>query len=292
MRILVTGAAGKIGAHVVQDLVQHGHQIVATDNRPLPPEVRANCAAIIYADIADPLATMTAASGCDGIAHLAAYPSPFRLTSAELLRVNVIGTQNILDAATANGIPRVVLTSSVGALGFSFPTHPCLPDYLPVDVEHPCRPQDTYGVSKRINEECAAAISRRTGITTIVLRPPFVADLAQTKEQGWMRRMIERGLQRRDESLWGYIDVRDQARAYRLSLESSLTGHHIFFTMADDVAVDATPQELAARFLPNLQEQAERLPGHCFYDLMAARDILGFTAELTWRRVLEESIST
>ena len=45
--------------------------------------------------------------------------------------------------------------SSVGALGFSFPKHPCLPDYLPVDTAHPRRPQDVYGLSKLMNEESA-----------------------------------------------------------------------------------------------------------------------------------------
>jgi hypothetical protein len=104
--------------------------------------------------------------------------------------------------------------------------------------------------------------------------------------EGWLRRKAERDAERRDSSLWGYIDMRDQARAYRLALESPLTGHHVFFTMADDVLADATPSELAARHLPHLQAQADALPGRCFYDLAPAREHLGFAAERTWRDVI------
>lgn len=288
MQILVTGAAGRIGSRVALELLEHGHRVRALDNRPLPQELRRESVTPVYADIGDPLAMMTAAGGCEAMAHLAAYPDPWRVTTAELLRVNVIGTQNVLDAAVANGIPRVVLTSSISALGFSFPKHPCLPDYLPVDIAHPRRPQDMYGISKLTNEECAAAATRLTGLTTILFRPPYVMDLEKLKADGRLQRTVEHGKTQRSTSLWGYIDVQDQARAYRLALESPLTGHHVFFTMADDVIADATPQELTAMYLPQLQDQAERLPGRCFYDLAPAREQLGFVAERTWRGVLEE----
>ena len=288
MKILVSGAAGRLGAWAVRELADHGHDIRALDNRPLPADLRRERVQAVYADIADPLAMLNALAGCEAVAHLAAYPSPHGVTRAELLRVNVLGTQNILDAAEAHGVTRVVLTSSVGALGFSFPTHPCLPDYLPVDAAHPRRPQDIYGLSKLANEESAAAATRRTGLTTIVFRPPFVIDLDHAKAHGWLQRRVQHGRDERDNSLWGYIDVRDQARAYRLALESDLTGHHVFYTMADDLSTDATALELAEKFLPAAQAaQAARLPGRSFYDLAPAREQLGFVAERTWRAALE-----
>lgn len=289
MRVLVTGAAGRVGSAVVPHLAEHGHEVCALDNRPIAPEVRREGVSVLYADITDALAMLNVGAGYDAIIHAAAYPSPGRFTTAELLRVNVIGTQNMLDAAVANGLSRVILTSSVGTLGFSFPTHPCLPDYLPVDLAHPRRPQDGYGLSKLMNEESAAAVSRQSGLTTVVLRPPAVFDLARAKEHGWLPRMVERAKENRHESLWAYIDVSDLARAYRLALEADLSGHHVFYVMADDVAADATPAELAARHLPELAAQAERLPGGGFYDLSATRDKLGFVADRLWRNFLEQS---
>ena len=270
---------------MVLELAGHGHTIRALDRRPLPQEVRA-VAEAVYADITDPLSLLNAAAGCDAIAHLAAIPGPFG-PADEVLRLNVIGTQNALEAAHAHDIPRVVLTSSVGALGFSFPKHPCLPDYLPIDTAHPRRPQDVYGLSKLMNEESAQAMTRLTGMTTIVLRPPAVWDLDRAKRHGWLQRTRERRGDERDPSLWGYVDVHDQAIAFRLALESDLTGHHVFYTMADDLGVNATARELAERHLPDLAGQVDRLNGNTFFDLTPARQHLGFVAERTWRAALD-----
>jgi UDP-glucose 4-epimerase len=285
VQILVTGAAGRIGSKVVPELARHGHTVKALDRRQMPPEVR-HAAETVYADLTDPLAMLNAVRGCEAVAHIGAIPAP-TVPPDELLRLNVVGTQNVLEAAAAHDIPRVVLTSSVGALGFSFPTHPCLPDYLPVDTAHPRRPQDVYGLSKLMNEESAAAMTRLNGMTTIVLRPPAVWDLQRAKQHGWLRRAAERRGEERDNSLWGYIDVHDQAVAFRLALESDLTGHHVFYTMADDLGVNATARELTERHLPNLMPYLDRLTGGTFYDLTPAREQLGFVAERTWRQALE-----
>ena len=285
MRILVTGAAGRIGSKVVLELVKHGHTVKALDRRQMPAEVR-HAAEMVYADLTDALAMLNAVSGCDAVAHIGAIPGP-SLPPDEVLRLNVIGTQNALEAAAAHDIPRVVLTSSVGALGFSFPKHPCLPDYLPVDIAHPRRPQDSYGLSKLMNEESAAAMTRLTGMTTIVLRPPAVWDLDRAKQHGWLQRTLDNKGEERESSLWGYIDVHDQAAAFRLALESELIGHHIFYTMADDLRVNATTAELTERHLPDLVPYLDRLTGKSFYDLTPARDQIGFVAERTWRAWLE-----
>jgi len=281
----VTGAAGRIGSKVVPELVKYGHTVKALDRRQMPPEVR-HAAETMYADLTDSLAMLNAVRGCEAVAHIGAVPSP-SVPPDEVLRLNVIGTQNVLEAAAAHDIPRVVLTSSVGALGFSFPKHPCLPDYLPIDTAHPRRPQDSYGLSKLMNEESAHAMTRLTGMTTIVLRPPAVWDLERAKTHGWLRRTLERTGEERDPSLWGYIDVHDQAIAFRLALESKLVGHHVFYTMADDLGVNASARELAERHLPDLVGQIDRLTGKSFFDLTPTREHLGFVADLTWRSVLE-----
>ena len=283
----MTGAAGKIGSKVVPELVKHGHSVRATDRRPVSPEVR-GLAEVLYADLTDSLAMLNAVQGCDAVAHIGAIPSP-SVPPDEVLRLNVLGTQNVLEAARAEGIGKVVLTSSIGALGFSFPTHPCHPDYLPIDTAHPRRPQDVYGLSKLMNEESAAAMTRLCGMVTVVIRPPYVMDLDQAKAQGWLSHLPGRTGEQYDSSFWSYIDVLDQARAFRLALEADLSGHHVFYTMADDFAVNATATALAERHLPQLVRDLPRLTGQTFFDLVPARELLGFTAERTWRKALEEA---
>ena len=291
MRILVTGAFGKAGRWVVKELLANGHQVRALDRTPPPADLRESGMETVFADIGEPLPTMTAAMGCDGLVHLAAYPGPSNVTTAELLRVNVIGTQNVLDAAVAAGMARVVLTSSIGALGYSFPTHPCLPDYLPVDAAHPRRPQDAYGLSKLMDEEAAAAATRLHGLATLVLRPPIILDLEAANQRGWLPRMLDHNRHHYNKDLWAYIDGRDFAVACRLAVESDLTGHHVVYTMADDVSADATPQELAAEHLPQLVDDARRFTHSCFYDLAPARELLGFVAHRTWRQVLADELA-
>ncbi len=73
----MTGAAGKIGSHVVLELARHGHEVLALDRRPVSAEVQA-AAEVLYGDITDPLALLNAARGCDALAHLAAIPHPHR----------------------------------------------------------------------------------------------------------------------------------------------------------------------------------------------------------------------
>jgi nucleoside-diphosphate-sugar epimerase len=287
MRILVTGAAGHIGRVLMRELAEHGHSVRALDRRPAPGDPVPGVE-FVYADVADPLAVMTHVADSDAVIHLAAYPTPHNVSPAELMRVNVVGTANILDSVLAHGVKRVVITSSVGALGFSFPKNPCLPDYLPVDVAHPRRPDDIYGLSKLMNEENALASSRLLDGTVIVMRPPFVVDLERFKKDGWLSRRLDWSGEHRDPALWGYVDVRDLAGAYRLAIESDLRGYHVFFPIADDVFARLTAAELAEKHLPNLVSEIPKLIGKSFYDLTPAREKLGFEAKTLWRTVLEE----
>ncbi len=111
MRIAVTGAAGFIGSHVVDRLVDDGHTVVVLDTRPAHrPDVLFR-----RLDVTDLAETTLATRGCDAIFHLAAmsnvndvYDSP-----VDAMRINVLGTTNIWEAARRNGVARTVLASTV-----------------------------------------------------------------------------------------------------------------------------------------------------------------------------------
>ena len=291
MRVLITGASGLIGQWVAREFLNHGYDVKAVDRRP-PPKDLLNSERLeaVYADIADPLSMMLACKGCDSIIHLAAYPNPRNVPPDELMRVNVIGSQNILEAAMAHGADKTIITSSIGALGFSFPTHPCLPDSLPVTIDHPRRPQDIYGLSKLLNEESAAAATRLSGMTTVVFRLPGVMDLAHAISRGWLEHMPKWKPRHRDASLWSYIDVRDAARAYRMAVESELSGNHTYYIMADDLNVAPTVEELTREFLPELEADLHKLTGRSFFDLKPAEESFGFKAKYIAREILENGV--
>ena len=291
MKLLVTGAGGQIGKEVARELLSHGYEVRALDMQPIPADLREMGAELVYADIANSLEMLRAPQGCDGVLHVAAIPNPIRQRHL-LLDSNIKGTYNVLEGAQAAGIEKVIITSSVGALGFSYPVRPIYPDYLPVDVKHPRAPQDVYGLSKEVNELTAEMFTRRHGMTTIAIRPPYVLDLSRAARDGWLQRMMQRHSTEYENALWGYIDTKDLARAFRLAWEAKMepAGHNIFFVMADDVLSEDTPRTLIERFMPQLMKYADKVD-KCFYDLAPAREKLGFVAETSWRDAIAQAKS-
>lgn len=283
MKLLVTGAGGDIGREVARELLAHGYEVRALDIQPIPSDLRDMGAEVVYADITNSIEMLSAPIGCDGVLHIAAIPSPIR-QSYFLVDSNIKGTYNVLEGAQAAGIEKVIITSSVGALGFSYPVRPIYPDYLPVDVKHPRAPQDVYGLSKEVNELTAEMFTRRHGMTTIAIRPPYVLDLNKMAGNGWLARMMDRLKNQFENALWGYIDTADLARGFRLAWEAEMPqgSHNIFYMMADDVLSEDTPQILMERFMPQLMSYSGKV-GNCFYDLAPAREKLGFVAKTTWR---------
>src|SRR5581483_8352675 len=114
MRALVTGAAGFIGAHVVQALMAEGVDVVAFDRVAPPADVE-----FIRGDVLDADGVRRAVEGCDAIFHLAAVYSYARADAALMEAVNVDGVRNVLEAAAARGgrVRRIVHTSSCATCG-------------------------------------------------------------------------------------------------------------------------------------------------------------------------------
>src|SRR5947209_2529862 len=110
MKVLVTGAAGFIGAHLVSALTRAGADVRGFD-RDEPPDAVAEW---VRGDVTDRVAVGKAVEGCDAVMHLAAVYSYYRRDAEAMLRVNVEGTRSVLEAARAR---RVVHTSSAATCG-------------------------------------------------------------------------------------------------------------------------------------------------------------------------------
>jgi dihydroflavonol-4-reductase len=118
MRALVTGATGFVGAAVARALLQEGWEVRAlarkgSDRRNL----RSLAVEVIEGDLADVLSLQPALAGCEALFHVAADYRLGAFDPQQLYRTNVEGTRNILDAARAAGVRRVVYTSSVATIG-------------------------------------------------------------------------------------------------------------------------------------------------------------------------------
>jgi len=118
MRALVTGASGFSGAHLVRALERNGHQAVGLVRPSSNLDRLADCQPeLVRGDITDRQTLEAAMQGADAVFHLAAYVELGLADEAAMTRTNVTGTQQVLAAARATGVPQVVYCSTIGVLG-------------------------------------------------------------------------------------------------------------------------------------------------------------------------------
>ena len=166
MRILLTGDKGRIGSRVRPLLETDGHEVVGFDR-------------VDHLDITKLDQLNQATKGCDVVIHLAAIPHPQKGAISDYFYQNVVGTYNVLYAATANKVKRVVYSSSTGYYGCDTNIHGILkPLYFPIDEKHPPATvhQQFYGwlsaynISKVMCEQLLALYGTNREVQTVVLR--------------------------------------------------------------------------------------------------------------------------
>ena len=286
MRVLVTGTGGRVGSVTAREFLENGYTVRGLDKAPPPDDLRGRMETV-YVDLTDRLGLMRAMEGVDAVAHLAAIPAPMH-GEEDIFPVNVTGTQFVLAAAEAHGIPRVALASTCCTYGIYFARHPIDPQYLPMDEQHPTLPQDMYGLSKVLNEETAAAYTRRCGMTTVALRLTTVMDFGNNQHRHWWRRGLASDEDRRND-LWSYVEIRDTARAFRLAIENAPEGtHHTVILAARDSITTHDIRHLVRKHFPALAPQVEHLaPTASLYDTTAAETAIGWVANFNWRNLPE-----
>ncbi|MEM7669249.1 MAG: NAD-dependent epimerase/dehydratase family protein [Pseudomonadota bacterium] len=219
MRILVTGAGGFLGRHIVGQCLARGDEVTALDlefRPPLPPGTEP-----VVGSVTDRATVDRATTDCDAVVHCAALTGLWRPRPAEFDEVNVRGTETVLDAALAAGISRVVVVSSFVTLisgGRGAPE--TVNETLELPVAAMCGP---YPRSKRRAELMCRAHpvdpvivlpTAPVGPGDFGLTPPsrMLADLAQ----GRLPAMLD--------CTWNFIDVRSLASAVLSALELGTPG--------------------------------------------------------------------
>lgn len=167
MKILVTGGAGFIGSHLVDRLIQEGHQIVVVDNLSTGKRSNLNRAARFYKmDIrSSRLERVFRKERPSLLMHLAAQMNVRRSVEDPGFdaQVNILGTLNVLEQAVRYGTRKVVFASSGGAIYGE-------QDVFPAPESHQTRPFSPYGISKLAGEHYLAYYQRVSGIQCVSLR--------------------------------------------------------------------------------------------------------------------------
>lgn len=174
-KVLVTGAGGFIGSHLVEELVRQGEEVrafVRYNSRnqwglleDLPKPVLEEIE-IVLGDLKDPDGIKKAVKGCQKVFHLGAliaipysYVHPF-----DFIQTNVVGTANLLNACLEmEGLERVVHTSTSEVYGSA--------QYIPMDEKHPLQAQSPYSASKIGADQLAESYYRCFDLPVSILRP-------------------------------------------------------------------------------------------------------------------------
>jgi UDP-glucose 4-epimerase len=288
MRVLVTGSRGKVGRAAVAALIGAGHEVRATDvapptfERPLEGEPE-----YIQADVADAGEMFAVVRGMEAVVHAAALPEPTHNPPHVVFQNNLMGVFNTLEAAIRFGVTRFVNVSSETVPGFFFPERDFLPDYVPVDEEHPIRPQDPYATAKYFGELLMDAAIRRSDIRCISIRPSWV------QHEGNYERNL--GPQVRDASnlspnFWSYIDVYDLADAIVLAVESDLPNHEVFYIASPDNIGNRPFEEIVREYYEDKVEIKKPLPrvDSSGISIAKAERMLGYSPKRSWSDYLDE----
>ena len=143
----------------------------------------------------------------------------------------MLSTFNVLEAAIAWDVHRLVNFSSETVPGFLFAHRPFRPDYLPIDEEHPIRPQDPYATAKWFGELLCDRAVERADLRCTSIRPCWVQD-----EGSYERNLgpIVRDPSVLIENYCSYVDVYDLCDAVVLAIETDLPGHEVFYVASPD----------------------------------------------------------
>lgn len=283
-RILVTGGSGRLGSQVVNELLEHGYEVVSVDRvrpaQPLPLGAR-----FVLTDLSDVGEVAYAMKRCEAVIHLGAIPSPYSHPDEVVFGNNTGATFAVLQAASLLGVRRAAIASSVSAYGMAWAERRFFPSYVPLDEAHPLLNHDAYGLSKEVDERTAQMFARRDDMSIACLRFHWVARREEQLGRPDFYRddeaFIEGG-----RGFWGYIDIRDAARAARLAIEAARDepfGFEPFNIVAGDTLLDISTEEAIQKVSPDTVIRTPIEGYASAFDIGKAKHLLGWGTRHSWR---------
>ncbi len=260
-KVLVTGADGFIGSHLVEQLISDGYKVKAfvyynsfntwgwLDSLPknLLDKIE-----VFTGDIRDPNGVRTAMKDCEIVFHLAALIAiPFSYHSPDsYIDTNVKGTLNIVQAAKDLGVERVLVTSTSEVYGTA--------QYIPIDENHPRQPQSPYSASKIGADAIADSFYRSFELPLTIVRP-FNTYGPRQSARAVIPTIITQLLSGMEEIKLGdliptrdLLYVKDTARGFvEIAKADSLIGHDCNIATQSEISVGDLANELIGQINPN-----------------------------------------
>lgn len=284
--VFVTGSTGRAGTYIVRDLLAHDYDVVGVDTKPPggSTAIRSQTYTFKIVDVTDFGQVVSAMKGCEAVIHMAAIPNPNKAPEHEVFRINMLANWNVLEAAEVLGIEKIVMASSVNAVGAGFSKGITPRPYFPIDEDHPTFAEDGYALSKWLGEEMGEAFVRRR---------PGKVQIASMRFHGLKSKERQKELNAAPElsdafgnsakSFWGWTDIAEAARACVQAIEVDFEGHEAFFINGEDSSAVEPTEELIKKVYPEAEIRSP-MPGHTSaISVEKAKRILGWKPEATWR---------
>ena len=236
MRILITGAAGFLGQQLLADLAvqQPGWSLFAADIRELPGNLRYANVYPLHLDISQPAAVGKAVAACrpDAIVHLASVVSPPPgMSEATLHAIDVGGTQALIEAAAANAVEQLIITSSGAAYGY----YPENAEWI--DEHDPLRGHNKFAYAKHKREVEELLVQARIAhpqLRQLILRPgTILGKRVNNQITDLFKKRAVLGIQGSD-SRFVFIWDQDVVSIIRKGLEKGASG---IYNLAGDGAL-------------------------------------------------------
>ena len=256
MKFVVTGATGLIGGATARHLKDAGHEVLAVDIKD--GEVGAGIQ-LKVGDLTDLDFCDSVIAGADYVAHLGAIPNPTDSRQFNVFKNNSVSTFAVFTAAAQAKVNTVVYASSLSAYGIAYSEKWTSPKYVPMDEAHPFIYEESYALSKEVNEKSAVMWSRRCDTTFIGMRFPWVNLPDKTLELA-KRFAFEdtlppdprfpKGIVAK--ILWCHLDLRDAVKAIEVAAinKPGIKGAHAFNFAAPDIISNRPILELMKEFHP------------------------------------------
>ncbi|KZN25243.1 UDP-glucose 4-epimerase [Haladaptatus sp. R4] len=236
------------------------------------------------ADLTEQVETAEAISteNPDAVVHWASLPSPERHAGMRIFENNVVGAYNVLTAAgRANA--RIAWASNESAYGFQLAGKPSLPEYLPLDEEHPLRPEDPYGTSKVVGEQIGAMVARRYDVPVASIRGSWV-QFPDEYDCLDARTNLATGAG----NFWSYVDVRDVSTAIERAISADFSGHEPFIVSAEDNYLDEPIERALSEFFHDVPDSCTISGTDSALSTAKAQSMLGWEPTHSWRDTVDD----
>ncbi|NAS29815.1 SDR family NAD(P)-dependent oxidoreductase [Flavobacteriaceae bacterium R38] len=294
-KVLITGADGFIGSHLVEEMIQYGYNVRAfcfynSFNSygwldTLKPEIK-NQIDFYLGDVRDYQSVKNAVKDCDTIIHLAALISiPYSYQAPDsFIKTNITGTLNVLQAALENELDNIVVASTSEIYGTAMS--------VPIEEIHPVQPQSPYAASKVGADALAMSYHRSYGLNVSIARP-FNTFGPRQSTRAIIPTIITQLLEGKEDIFLGslvptrdFLYVKDTAKALIAIAKQHDIGGEVFnICSGNEISISDLSEVLIKKINPNasVSEDKQRLRPEKSEVFRLIGDASKLTAKTLWK---------